>query len=83
MEKILAMPLGFFDTIESGKIRKIVNDSAATTHSFLAHQLPDLAASVLTPITLLVMVLWINWQVGLISFIPVVLSFSVDRKSVV
>lgn len=77
MEKILAMPLGFFDTTESGKIRKIVNDSAATTHSFLAHQLPDLAASVLTPITLLVMVLWINWQVGLISLIPVVLGFLV------
>ncbi|PIE03935.1 MAG: hypothetical protein CSA76_06910 [Spirochaetales bacterium] len=77
MEKILAMPLGFFDTVESGKIRKIVNDSAATTHSFLAHQLPDLAASVITPITLLVMVLWVNWQVGLISLIPVGLGFLV------
>ncbi len=77
MEKILAMPLGFFDTVESGKIRKVVNDSAATTHSFLAHQLPDLAASVITPLTLLVMVLWVNWQVGLISLIPVVLGFLV------
>ncbi len=74
MEKILAMPLGFFDTTESGKIRKIINDSAGTTHSFLAHQLPDLAASIVTPITLLVMVLAVNWQVGLISLIPVVLG---------
>ncbi len=77
MEKILAMPLGFFDTTESGKIRKVINDSAGTTHSFLAHQLPDLAASVLTPLTLLVMVLWVNWKVGLISLIPVVLGFLV------
>ncbi len=77
MEKILAMPLGFFDGVESGKIRKVVNDSAATTHSFLAHQLPDLAASVVTPLTLLVMVLCVNWQVGLISLVPVVLGFLV------
>ncbi len=74
MKKILAMPLGFFDTTESGKIRKVINDSAGTTHSFLAHQLPDLAASIATPLTLLVMVLSVNWQVGLISLIPVVLG---------
>ncbi len=77
MEKILTMPLGFFDAAESGRIRKVVNDSAGTTHSFLAHQLPDLAASVITPITLLVMVLCVNWQVGLISLIPVVLGLFV------
>ncbi len=74
MEKLLAMPLGFFDTTASGKIRKVINDSAGTTHSFLAHQLPDLAASVVTPLTLLVMVMSVNWQVGLISLIPVVLG---------
>ncbi len=77
MAKILAMPLGFFDTVESGTIRKVVNDSAGTTHSFLAHQLPDLAASVVTPITLLVMVISVNWKVGLISLIPVALGFLV------
>ncbi|PIE05027.1 MAG: ABC transporter ATP-binding protein [Spirochaetales bacterium] len=74
MKKILAMPLGFFDTTESGKIRKVVNDSAGTTHSFLAHQLPDLSASIVTPLALLVMILSVNWQVGLICLIPVVLG---------
>jgi ATP-binding cassette subfamily B protein len=39
MEKIMSMPLGFFDQHSSGKIRKIVNDGAGTTHTFLAHQL--------------------------------------------
>ncbi len=75
MEKILNMPLGFFDATESGKIRKVVNDSASTTHGFLAHQLPDLAGSIVTPITVLVMVLCVNWKVGLISLIPVALGF--------
>ncbi|PID73292.1 MAG: ABC transporter ATP-binding protein [Desulfobacterales bacterium] len=74
MERLMSMPLGFFDTADSGKIRKIVNDSAATTHSFLAHQLPDLAGSVLTPLALLVMILAVNWKMGLVSLIPVVLG---------
>lgn len=77
MEKILNMPQGFFDVTESGKIRKVVNDSASTTHAFLAHQLPDLSGSIITPLTLLGLILWINWQVGLISLIPVVLGFIV------
>ncbi len=74
MERLMAMPLGFFDNADSGKIRKIVNDSAATTHSFLAHQLPDLAGSILTPLALLIMILAVNWKMGLISLIPVVLG---------
>ena len=41
------MPLGFFDINTSGRIRKIIDDNAGVTHSFLAHQLPDLAATFL------------------------------------
>ncbi len=74
MARLMSMPLGFFDNVDSGRIRKIVNDSAATNHSFLAHQLPDLAGSVLTPLALLVMILAINWKMGVVSLIPVVLG---------
>ncbi len=74
MEKLLSMPLGFFDSADSGKIRKVVNDSAATTHSFLAHQLPDLAGSILTPIMLLIMILTVNWKMGLVALIPALLG---------
>ncbi len=77
LRRILAMPLGFFDGAESGKIRKIVNDGAGTTHTFLAHQLPDLAGSWLSPLTLLVMIVAVDWKMGLVSLIPVVLGFLV------
>ncbi len=65
MEHLLSMPLGFFDTADSGRIRKIVNDSAATTHSILAHKLPDLAGSILTPIVLFAMMLMVDGRWGL------------------
>jgi len=75
MEKILSMPLGFFETYSSGKIRKIVNDGAGTTHSFLAHQLPDVAGSVVAPILLLILLFVIDWRMGIASLIPIIFGF--------
>jgi ATP-binding cassette subfamily B protein IrtA len=79
MKKILAMPLGFFDRHSSGKIRKIVNDGAGTTHSFLAHQLPDLAGSVVSPVILLALLFTVEWRMGLACLVPIILGFITMR----
>jgi|LGOV01.1.fsa_nt_gb ATP-binding cassette subfamily B protein len=76
MEKIISMPLGFFDKHSSGKIRKIVNDGAGTTHSFLAHQLPDIAGSVVSPIFLIALIFLIDWRMGIAFLVPIALGFS-------
>ena len=75
MRKIISMPLGFFDNHPSGKLRKIVNDGAGTTHSFIAHQLPDMAGSVISPVILIGMILFVDWRMGLVSLIPIALGF--------
>ena len=46
----LTLPLGFFALNESGRIRKIVDDNASLTEDVLAHSLPDLVGTVVTPI---------------------------------
>lgn len=74
MEKIIRMPLGFFDGNTSGRIRKIIDENATITHSFLAHQLPDLAATIVMPLTALVLVFVFDWRLGLACLIPIVLS---------
>lgn len=79
MEKILSMPLGFFDKHSSGKIRKIVNDGAGTTHTFLAHQLPDMAGSVVSPIILIALIFIVDWRMGLASLVPIILGFITMR----
>ena len=76
MEKIRCMPLGFFDKNPSGKIRKVVNDGAKATHSFLAHQLPDMAGSIVSPVILLVLTFTVDWKMGLCSLIPIAIGFS-------
>src|SRR3712207_6072958 len=72
MRRISAMPLGFFDCNTSGRIRKIIDDNASVTHSFLAHQLPDLAATFLVPLVAAVLIFWFDWLLGLACIVPVV-----------
>ena len=72
MAKIMAMPLGFFDNKTSGRIRKIIDDNAVVTHSFLAHQLPDLAGSILIPATAVVLIFIFDWRLGLACLVPII-----------
>lgn len=75
LHHIVALPMGFMDGVGSGKLRKIVNESSAATESYLAHQLPDMAAAYATPVGLLVLLLVFDWRLGLLSLITIVLSF--------
>ncbi|MDE6132304.1 MAG: ABC transporter ATP-binding protein, partial [Oscillospiraceae bacterium] len=50
MRHIVTLPMGFMDGIGSGKARKIVYESSAATETYLAHQLPDKANALATPV---------------------------------
>lgn len=71
MRRVIGMPLGFFDGNTAGRIRKIIDDNAGITHSFLAHQLPDLAGTVLVPVATAVLIAVFDWRLGLACLIPV------------
>lgn len=75
MKHISELPLGFIGEEGSGKVRRIVNDSSKATETFLAHQLPDMAGAIATPVGLIVMLFLFDWRFGLISLVPVVLGF--------
>lgn len=75
MHHILTLPMGFMDSIGSGKIRKIVYESSAATETYLAHQLPDKANALATPVGLLILLLVFDWRLGLLSLLPVVAAF--------
>ena len=75
LSHIVTLPMGSIDRFGSGKLRKIVNDSSAATETYLAHQLPDRAGAIATPIALIVMLFWFDWRLGLLSLLPVALGF--------
>lgn len=76
-ENIMKMPLGFFNVQSSGKIRKVINDGAVQTHTFLAHQLPDMAGTLVTPLLILIIFFTFDLRLGIASLIPICLSFGI------
>ena len=53
----------------------MIDDNAGLTENFLAHQLPDKAVAVATPIGLIALLFIFDWKLGILSLIPVVLAF--------
>lgn len=72
---IVTLPLGFAESFGSGRLRKIINESSAATETYLAHQLPDKAAAIATPVGLLALLFLFDWRLGLLSLAPVLLGF--------
>lgn len=75
MHHIVKLPTGFMDGMGSGKARKIIYESSAATETYLAHQLPDKANALATPVGLLILLLMFDWRLGLLSLVPVVFAF--------
>ena len=69
------LPLGFTERFGSGRLRKIIQESTGAAETYLAHQLPDQAGAMATPVGLLVLLFGFDWRLGLLSLVPVVLGF--------
>ncbi|MBP2620021.1 ABC transporter ATP-binding protein [Streptococcus panodentis] len=50
IDGLMASNFAFFGTSSSGKIRKIIDDNAAETHTIVAHLIPDNVGVVVTPL---------------------------------
>lgn len=77
MNHIVTLPLGFVESFGSGKLRKTVNECSAATETYLAHQLPDKAGAVATPIGLIILLFVFDWKLGILSLVPVALGFAI------
>lgn len=75
LKHISKLPLGFSDEMGSGKLRKIINDSSAAAETYLAHNLPDMAGAIATPLGMVVMMFVVDWRFGLVSILPIILAF--------
>lgn len=75
LNHLVKLPLGYVEEVGSGRLRKIINDSTAASETYLAHQLPDKAVAVATPIGLIALLFIFDWKLGILSLIPVVLAF--------
>ena len=74
MAHVLKLPLGFFTGNQSGRLRKLIDDNAGLTEDLLAHKLPDLAGTIITPIAAIIMLFLFDWKMGLLCLLTMVLA---------
>ena len=75
MAHVLKLPLGFFTENQSGRLRKLIDDNAGLTEDLLAHKLPDLAGTAVTPAAAVVMLFLFDWRMGLLCLLTMILAF--------
>lgn len=80
VDSIMNASSSFFDTHQSGIIRKSIDDNAAMTHTAIAHLIPDFGVAVLMPIFMLVLAFIISLKVFLIVLGFVVFAFLIMKK---
>ncbi|GAB6975405.1 ABC transporter ATP-binding protein [Prevotella falsenii] len=77
MQRLMRVPLGFFDTQNTGRMRKIIDEDSSQTHTFVAHILPDVAGSIVAPIGIVVLLMAVDWQLGIAAMVPIVCAFGI------
>ncbi|MFV0364858.1 MAG: ABC transporter ATP-binding protein, partial [Suipraeoptans sp.] len=69
------VPLGFHVMIGSGKLRKVMDENIEKVEQFIAHQLPDLIAAFVAPVVMVVILIVVDWRLGLAALVGVILAF--------
>lgn len=80
LRHIAKLPIGFADEMGSGKVRRIVTEATASTETMLAHNLPDMAQAVVTPISMVIMLFIYDWRFGLACLVPVIVAFAMMSR---
>ena len=78
---IAKLPLGFHLTFGSGKLRKVMDENIEKIEGFIAHQLPDIVASMVAPVVMLVILLMFDWRFGLAALVGIVIAFIMQFKA--
>ncbi|WP_166355776.1 ABC transporter ATP-binding protein [Phytoactinopolyspora limicola] len=65
------VPIGWFSRRRTGELAKVVGEDVSAVHPFIAHAPGELVSAFVVPLVSLIYLLSINWQLTLITLIPV------------
>ena len=75
LHHIAKLPIGFADEMGTGRVRRIVTEATSSTETLLAHNLPDMAQAIVTPLAMVVMLFIYDWRFGLACLVPIIIAF--------
>lgn len=72
--KLEKQPLGNIQNLGTGRIKKIFTDDIDQIEILLAHAIPEGIANILIPVLIIVLMFVMDWRMGLLSLVPIVLG---------
>lgn len=79
IEHLKKLPLGFFQKRKTGDLANIINHDVEEIEIYLAHALPEIVAATLAPVIIFIVVLLIDWRMGLALACTVPLVFLLSK----
>lgn len=76
-EKMLRLPMGYFEKHGSGRLKTVMVDHIEKMEKTLAHMLPELTANLLGPLLCIIWIFVFDWRLALCVLIWIMLGFSV------
>ena len=76
LHHIAKLPVGFADEMGTGRVRRIVTEATSSTETLLAHNLPDMAQAIVTPLAMVVMLFIYDWRFGIACIVPILAAFA-------
>lgn len=77
VEKMLRLPLGYFEENGSGRLKTMLVDNIEGIEKTLAHMLPEMTGNLAGPIVLIIWMYLIDWRVALAMSVWILIGFSV------
>lgn len=76
-EKLLHLPMGYFEENGSGRLKTMLVDHVEGMEKTLAHMLPELTANLFAPFCCIVWMFFLDWRLSLLALTWIILGFSV------
>lgn len=70
------VPIGWFSRRRTGELAKVVGEDVGAVHPFIAHTPGELVSAFVVPLASLIYLFTIDWQLTLITLIPVFLAIA-------
>lgn len=67
LERLSRAPLAWFTSINSGRVRKAIQDDTHQIHMLVAHAPVETTAAIIQPLALMVYAFVIDWRLGLLA----------------
>lgn len=78
VEHIISLSLGFHTKNTSGKLRKEIEVNSELIEDFIAHHIPDMVYSFISPISLIVLFWYFDYRLGMACLIPIIIAFVIQ-----